>query len=596
MTGTAPYTVTLPSPAAFPGSNFTFHNTTTGTNTISTPTGAFIGTGGSGTSTLSLFASNVASVTSDGVNYVVISEDGSALVATTAAFSGDVTINGGSATVAITPSVLTIAPTSSSSINNVVIGNTTRAAGSFTSVAANNQVTVTAGIASSSTSSGSLVVTGGIGASGTVNANAVSATTLTGTLSTASQPNITSVGTLSSLAVSGALTAGSFTVPTAAQPNITSVGTLTSLTVTNTITGSVSGSASTAGTVTTAAQPNITSVGTLTGLTVSGNIVSSLGDISTGNKFIPYTKSITIPATVSAGWYRFAQTTSTPGSKGTRGSFKVYIVSTGGNMSPGQTVIRGFKDWVDTALINTVEKTGSQYFTNWRIATTSDVAYLEGYTSGWSMGAPNSMQLIIESYGFGVSSWSLTPDSTLTGGLSSSTTTINTPTLSIDSNTNRLAVSTNSSFAVNEPGIISNGPVSVRNGRHVVGWWVGATSSSNTYLHIRTSMWGGGSPFGNTMFIMGGWHITGYYYSVPGQCDQWITFHNWVGTLYNYNKVSTGNWNPDNAAYVASDGYVNIRLASSSYMAYHIDLHQYPIYELRDITVRSTAFSNSSTI
>jgi hypothetical protein len=66
------------------------------------------------------------------------------------------------------------------------------------------------------------------------------------------------------------------TVTAAAQPAITSVGTLTGLTVTNTITGSVSGSAATAGTVTTAAQPNITSVGTLTGLSVSGNI--GIGD------------------------------------------------------------------------------------------------------------------------------------------------------------------------------------------------------------------------------------------------------------------------------------------------------------------------------
>lgn len=52
---------------------------------------------------------------------------------------------------------------------------------------------------------------------------------LTGTVLTAAQANITSVGTLTSLAVSGALTAGSFTVPTAAQPNITSLGTLTGL-------------------------------------------------------------------------------------------------------------------------------------------------------------------------------------------------------------------------------------------------------------------------------------------------------------------------------------------------------------------------------
>ena len=72
------------------------------------------------------------------------------------------------------------------------------------------------------------------------------------------------------------------TVTTAAQPNITSVGTLTGLTVSSTISGSVSGSAATAtsattaGTVTTAAQPTITSVGTLSGLTVTGTIVGSV--------------------------------------------------------------------------------------------------------------------------------------------------------------------------------------------------------------------------------------------------------------------------------------------------------------------------------
>ena len=72
-----------------------------------------------------------------------------------------------------------------------------------------------------------------------------------------------------------ATTAG--TVTTAAQPNITSVGTLSGLTVSSTITGSVSGSAGTAGTVTTAAQPNITSVGTLTSLSVTGN--ANVGNI-----------------------------------------------------------------------------------------------------------------------------------------------------------------------------------------------------------------------------------------------------------------------------------------------------------------------------
>ena len=70
-----------------------------------------------------------------------------------------------------------------------------------------------------------------------------------------------------------------------AQPNIRSVGTLSSLTVTGnvtaanfigTIVGNVSNAvfATTAATVTTASQPNITALGTLTSLVSSGNITS----------------------------------------------------------------------------------------------------------------------------------------------------------------------------------------------------------------------------------------------------------------------------------------------------------------------------------
>jgi hypothetical protein len=130
---------------------------------------------------------------------------------------------------------------------------------------------------------------------------------VSGTVYTAAQPNITSVGTLTSLAVTGNISAGNVsattftgalsgaattagTVTTAAQPNITSVGTLSSLSVTGnisagnvsatTFTGALSGaatSATTAGTVTTNAQPNITSVGTLSSLSVTGN--ANVGNI-----------------------------------------------------------------------------------------------------------------------------------------------------------------------------------------------------------------------------------------------------------------------------------------------------------------------------
>ena len=106
----------------------------------------------------------------------------------------------------------------------------------------------------------------------------VTATNLAGTLTTAAQPNVTSVGTLTSLNVTGTATATNLagTLTTAAQPNVTSVGTLTSLNVTGTATAT-----NLAGTLTTAAQPNVTSLGTLTSLdvtgTVSGGNVNSTG-------------------------------------------------------------------------------------------------------------------------------------------------------------------------------------------------------------------------------------------------------------------------------------------------------------------------------
>lgn len=125
----------------------------------------------------------------------------------------------------------------------------------------------------------------------------VAATTLEGTLTTAAQTNITSVGTLSALQVDNININGGDITSTTGPLNITPVsgsaivldGTIsvdagvvtgaTSITSTafvgaltgnaDTATSATSASsATTAGTVTTAAQTNITSVGTLTALTV----------------------------------------------------------------------------------------------------------------------------------------------------------------------------------------------------------------------------------------------------------------------------------------------------------------------------------------
>jgi hypothetical protein len=183
-------------------------------------------------------------------------------------------------------------------------------------------------------------------------ANLISANYFTGTLTTAAQPNITSVGTLTSLTVTGNVSANYFigngsqltglpasysntnvaaylptytgnvsanyfigngstltnitganvsgyvplataantagTVTTNAQPNITSVGTLSSLTVTGNISaGNLTDTTYVAGTLTTAAQPNITSVGTLTSLTVSGNISGNVLGSPVGFRNVP---------------------------------------------------------------------------------------------------------------------------------------------------------------------------------------------------------------------------------------------------------------------------------------------------------------------
>jgi hypothetical protein len=83
-----------------------------------------------------------------------------------------------------------------------------------------------------------------------------------GTVYTNAQPNITSVGTLTSLTITGNITSGNADLGNLVTANYFSGnGSL--------LTGITSSSATTAGTVTTNAQPNITSVGSLSGLTVS---------------------------------------------------------------------------------------------------------------------------------------------------------------------------------------------------------------------------------------------------------------------------------------------------------------------------------------
>ena len=147
------------------------------------------------------------------------------------------------------------------------------------------------------------IITGG---SIFANTGTVSGNLLTGTLTTNAQPNITSIGTLTSLSISGTLTAGNLatggTLSVGGNANVGNIGAsdgvfttlsgngsalsaITGANVTGTVANATyaitSGSATTAGTVTTNSQPNITSLGTLSSLSVSGN--ANVGNIGATN-------------------------------------------------------------------------------------------------------------------------------------------------------------------------------------------------------------------------------------------------------------------------------------------------------------------------
>lgn len=85
-------------------------------------------------------------------------------------------------------------------------------------------------------------------------------TNLTGTLQTAAQGNITSVGTLTGLTMGGNIDMGNHDITNGGTATFTSL----------------------AGTLTTAAQPNVTSVGTLSGLTMGGALNLATNNLTNG--------------------------------------------------------------------------------------------------------------------------------------------------------------------------------------------------------------------------------------------------------------------------------------------------------------------------
>lgn len=164
------------------------------------------------------------------------------------------------------------------------------------------------------------------------NINNLTASQLTGTIQTASQPNITTIGELTNLTVTGQITASTLTgtLSTASQPNITTLAGVTSI--------GASGSTTITGLLQTAGQTNITSVGTLTGLTLSGGIsgattISNSGAIT--NTLSTASSSNSTGALILSGGIGISNTTdSTSYTNG--GSF-----TTAGGMAIGKKLFVG---------------------------------------------------------------------------------------------------------------------------------------------------------------------------------------------------------------------------------------------------------------
>ena len=189
-------------------------------------------------------------------------------------FSGG---TGGNIVAANVISATTVSTTGNITGSNLLTGGLISATGNITggnilggaNVNATTHTGTTVSV-SANVTGGNLLTGGLISATGNITGGNLSVTNIAGTLTTASQTNITAVGTLGSLTVTGNTTSG----------NLLSGG-LLSTTGNITSAANISGS-NLIGTIVTASQPNITTVGTLGSLTVTANITGGNLSVGTG--------------------------------------------------------------------------------------------------------------------------------------------------------------------------------------------------------------------------------------------------------------------------------------------------------------------------
>ena len=142
----------------------------------------------------------------------------------------------------------------------------------------------------------------------------------------------------------------------------------------------------------------------------------------------------------------------------------------------------------------------------------------------------------------------------------------------------------------------SSGPHST-GPRNTRDWFVygGSTNmGSNLYVHMKTNLWGGGSPSGNIDYTMSCFTYKDYYaYGGSTTTGGYIGWHNWAGSFYNTQKVNSGTLDLVQDSYISTDGYVVlVAKVGASYCQFSIDWCQwagYTFHERKVIAVTNTA-------
>ena len=133
-------------------------------------------------------------------------------------------------------------------------------------------------------------------------------------------------------------------------------------------------------------------------------------------------------------------------------------------------------------------------------------------------------------------------------------------------------------------------------------WFVyaGAVNSINRYVHMKTDLWAGGSPNGNTEFTMSCFRYhSAYAYGSAKTSEGMIGWHNWSGAYHQQNIYNpNSDWEIVKASYTSSDGYVVLVadiLAAGTYACFSVDWHQWGGYTLRQKKVTAVSMNASAT-